>query len=306
VLPGENGDLWFIGGGNKVGRIDPITGKGEIWTAPGEKENAHFHDLDIDANGNLWTEAATSGNITKFDIHTHEFTHWSTLQSGKGFTYTSGALKGITTPYPHTAAFDSAGNYWVTLFHGPDSGVVRLDTETGKLTSFPAPTPWSMSYGLDVDQHDNVWVVQQHGNKITKIEPSGKQTEYPLSLKSNIPRRIRTDSKGRLWFTGSGVPANISMLDPATGKVTVYEYGIPGGYAYWIRVDKHDKIWFNSGDPGNIIGRFDPETKKFVLFAYALTETHSGQGFVDDSTDPVSVYQGVPGRPTILRLQVRP
>ena len=275
-------------------------------TDSGLKGNPRFHDLDIDASGNLWITAPLVDSVVKFDVRTHEFTSWSTAKMGEGWTYTTGPLQGIHTTYPHTAAFDSHGNYWITLFHGPDSGVVKLDPETGKMTPFPAPTKWSITYGVDVDQHDNVWAAENHGNKIMKIDPSGKQTEYPLPTPNDVPRRIRADSKGRLWFTESGVPAHIAMLDPETGKITEYGYGIPGGYPYWIRVDKHDKIWFNSGEPGNLIGRFDPETKKFVLFPLPITDHHAGQGHVDNSTDPVSVYQYVPHKAAVYRLSVRP
>jgi virginiamycin B lyase len=305
VLTDPDGILWFIAGGNTVGRLDPHTGETDLWKAPGVASNSRFHDLDIDKDRNLWITASMIDKIVKFDVHTHRFTSWDTSTTGVGWTYPTGPSTGTRTTYPHTGGFDKAGNYWVTTMGGADSGVVKLDPRTGKFTKFSLPTKWAFTYGLEVDQKDNVWFAEHQANKIGKIDPAGKLTEYPVPTPFDLPRRIRVDSKGRPWFTESGVPAHIAMLDPVTGKITEYEYGIPTGYPYWIRIDKFDKIWFNSAE-GNVIGRLDPETKKFVLFPYPLTETRSINGSIDNRNDPVAILYSVPGRPAVARMYVRP
>ena len=305
VLPDPDGILWFIAGGNSVGRLDPRTGETDIWKAPGVASNSRFHDLDIDKNRDLWITASMIDKIYKFDVRTHKFTFWDTSTTGVGWTYPAGPDAGTRTTYPHTAGFDKAGNYWITAMGGADSGVVKLDPRTGTLTKFNVPTKWAFTYGLEVDQKDNVWFAEHQANKIGKIDPAGKLTEYPVPTPFDLPRRIRVDSKGRPWFTESGVPAHIAMLDPVTGKISEYEYGIPTGYPYWIRIDKFDKIWFNSAE-GNMIGKFDPETKKFVLFPYPRSETRSINGFVDNRSDPIAVLYPVPGRPAVARMYVRP
>ena len=308
VVADPDGILWFIAGGNSVGRLDPRTGEAVVWKAPGVPSDSRFHDMEMDARGDLWITASYLDKVFKFETRALKFTSWDTGGTGEGWTYTAGKEMGHRTTYPHTGGLDSARNYWVTTMGGKDSGVIRVDAVTGaiKKIELPATSKWAYTYGLDVDKNDNVWFTEHQQSKISRIDKDGKLTEYSTPTPFNLPRRIRVDSKGRAWFTGSGYPAHISMLDPVTAKITEYEYGIPSGYPYWIRVDKNDKIWFNSSEPGNMIGKFDPETKKFTLFTFPQVDAHSINGHIDNRTDPVGILYSKPGQEVITRMYVRP
>lgn len=302
ALTDPEGVIWYTATGtNSLGRLDPRTGENQVWKISGLKQpgerGARLHDMDIDERRDVWITAAGVDQIVKFDVRSERFTLWNTPATGVG-------------TYPHTAGFDKARNYWITVMDGSDSGVVKLDPRTGAFAKFPALTKWSYSYGLAVDQSDNVWFTQHHANKIGKVDTAGKLTDYTVPRPVALPRRLRADSRGSIWFTQSGFPAAIGMLDPLTGKFSEYQYGVLGGYPYFIRVDKFDKVWFNSVE-GNMIGKFDPETKKFVLFLLPLPDSYSRNGFLDYSSNPLALIypmassSGRP-RPAIGRMYIRP
>ena len=308
VVADSDGILWFIAAGNGVGKLDPRTGESQVWTDPETPGNSRFHDMEMYGD-EIWIPTSVADKVVKFDLRTNEFSSYDTGNTGVGWTYPKGDLAGVTTTYPHTGGMDSAGNYWVTTMGGKDSGVVKIHPGSGEVQKIelPATSKWAYTYGLDVDKNDDVWFAEHQTNKISKIDKDGQLTQYTVPTPFNLPRRVRIDSKGRAWFTGSGYPAHISMLDPVTGTITEYEYGIPSGYPYWIRVDKHDKIWFNSSDPGNVVGRFDPDTEKFVLFTYPQVDAHQTNGHIDNRTDPVTVLFSKPGPGfAIFRMYVRP
>jgi virginiamycin B lyase len=288
-----NGIIWYIQSNNLMGRLDPRTGEFQQWDYPADTPAGRFHDIWPDKEGNLFIAAAGLNKVLKFDVKTYQFSTFEIPESlGK---------------YPHTGQFDSAGNYWVTLMEGENSGVVKLDPKTGKLTKFDVPTKYCYCYGLTVDSRDNVWFTQHHANKIGRIEArTGKLTEYTVPTKVALPRRIKVDSKGRLWFTASGYPGQISMLDPETGKFTEYPYEITNGYPYIINIDQHDKIWFNSIE-GNMVGKFDPVTKKFSFYLIPVPESYARAGIIDTRTDPPGILLPMASRAGVLgRMYVRP
>ena len=84
VLTDPEGILWFIAGGNSVGRLDPRTGEAEVWKAPGVPSNSRFHDMEIDEHGILWITASMLDKIVKFDTRTHQYTSWDTGEREKG------------------------------------------------------------------------------------------------------------------------------------------------------------------------------------------------------------------------------
>lgn len=55
---------------------------------------------------------------------------------------------------------------------------------------------------MKVDREGNVWFTLLEGHKVCKIDrKTGQLTEYDPPTPKAGPRRIKMDSKGRLWFT---------------------------------------------------------------------------------------------------------
>ena len=72
----------------------------------------------------------------------------------------------------------------------------------------PAPVP----YGIDVAPDGSVWFSQLNENRIGRIDPDTLDVEM-VDTPFTAPRRLRFDSRGRLWIPGfsSGLVARFDQ-----------------------------------------------------------------------------------------------
>ena len=69
----------------------------------------------------------------------------------------------------------------------------------------------------------NLWFTEEGANKIGRITPSGRITEFPIPTASSGPDGITAGPDGNLWFT-EGAANKIGRITP-TGAIT--EFPIP-------------------------------------------------------------------------------
>ena len=292
------GTIWFaadtLENFGAVRRLDPQTGEVKVW--PSTLPDPTFHEVLGDSEENLWITASGANKIVKFDTTTYEYTIWDVPEN--------------FSRWAHTGDLDPEGNFWFTLERG-EGDVVKLDPQTGKMTQFPATTKHSDPYGLVIDDAGDVWFTELNGHKVGKIDrATGQMTEFDPPTPQAGPRRIQKDSQGKLWLT-EFYADQIARLDPATMVFSEYDTGEPGGFPYFLLVDRNDQVWFNLLN-GNTIGKFDPTTEQFTYLLFPQFETHSRNGSLDQSSDPVAVvYERAflvqrDYRPTIGRMYVRP
>jgi virginiamycin B lyase len=122
---------------------------------------------------------------------------------------TTFALSGSGFPERVTAAPD--GSVWFT---DPANNRIGRLTEAdriertlgtglwlpqGKVSYFQVPTPKSGPAGITIGPDGNVWFAEHAANKIARLAPNGKFTEFPLP-QGGGPAGITTGRDGNLWF----------------------------------------------------------------------------------------------------------
>ena len=216
----------------------------------------------------------------------------------------------LPDPIFHDVLGDSEENLWITASGA--NKIVKFDTTTYEYTIWDVPENFSRwAHTGDLDPKGNFWFTELNGHKVGRIDrATGQMSEFDPPTPQAGPRRIQKDSQGKLWLT-EFYADQIARLDPATMFFSEYDTGEPGGFPYFLLVDRNDQVWFNLLN-GNTIGKFDPTTEQFTYFLFPQFETHSRNGSLDQSSDPVAVvYERAflvqrDYRPTIGRMYVRP
>jgi hypothetical protein len=87
-------------------------------------------------------------------------------------------------------------------------------------------------------------------NKIGRITPGGRISEFPIPTLGSGPRAITAGPDGNLWFT-EVLASEIGRITPSG---TISEFRIPGGEARprGITAGVGGKLWFTEGFPNKI------------------------------------------------------
>ena len=262
-MAARDGSYWYTGQMvNALGRIDPKTGEVKEYklTTP----HSGPHGLAEDKDGNIWYTGNTGALVGKVNPKTGEVTEYK-----------------MTDPEakdPHTIVIDKAGIVWFTVQNGNRIG--RLDPKSGEIKTLTPPTAKSRPYGMDLDSHGNLFVVQFGTNRVLKVDTkTNAMHEYVLPDTASRPRRIAITPDDTVWYTDYS-RGFLGHLDPRSGKVE--EFASPSGpksAPYGISAIK-GVLWYSESEASpNTIVRFDPKTKKFQ------TWTIPGGGNIVRNTD---------------------
>jgi streptogramin lyase len=164
-------------------------------------------------------------------------------------------------------------------------------------------------YGIDVAPDGSIWFSQLNEHRIGRIDPETFDVEM-IDTPFSAPRRLRFDSKGRLWIPGfsSGL---ISRFDPATREFKNYPLPIePAGtetpYALNVNLED-DSVWICGTNSDTLI-RFEPDSETFSVFPLPTRVTYTreidfdSEGRVWTSNSNLPAWQIEGGIPRILRL----
>jgi virginiamycin B lyase len=292
--------------------------------------NSHVgpHSLQVAPDGAIWMTLALGSQLARFDTDTEE---WQIHDLEEGI-------------YPHTLRFDHAGRIWYTMAVSNHVGL--LDPATGEQTSIRLPATsfrqalalrmipiglWlsqyfdisgaangegggssvrmPVPYGIDVAPDGTIWFSQLNEHRIGRIDPETMDVEM-IETPFSAPRRLRFDSKGRLWIPGfsSGL---ISRFDIETREFKSYPLPIePLGtetpYALNVQPGT-DSIWICGTNSDSLI-RFEPEQEVFTVYPLPTRVTYTreidfdSQGRVWTSNSNLPAWQIEGGMPRILRL----
>ncbi|MDX1481300.1 MAG: carboxypeptidase regulatory-like domain-containing protein [Woeseiaceae bacterium] len=206
-----DGNVWFnvAGGGEKGGegswRLHVTTGEFTRVRYPDGSPSARAYDVIADSENNLWGHHHSLHNIWTTNAKTLE-TEWFPFPddrvgcrrghmdsqdrlwcadfNGNGlvmFDTTSRRFEGNwTAPIAHTrpydAHYDEKGYLWSG---GMDADlIIRLDVETGRMNQYLLPRRTNIRgvymQPRGADQLSVLWIGDQHGATITRVEPLGR------------------------------------------------------------------------------------------------------------------------------------
>ena len=239
TMTGPDGAIWIsIRGG--LGKIDPATGKIEIFAPPKDitpLPTGGVH-IDVDGKGKVWMVTNKGG--LRFDPVTSKFRDFISLNAKdpKFETY--------------VLAADSKGDGWwaeITL-----DKLGASDIENNKIREVQL-APRSELKELATAEDLN-WY-----NRPNSLE------HFALTspLWAQTPRRLAGDHSGSTMWCTNLFGQDIAEVDIHTLKVTYYDLPIPYATAYDLHVDDKHVVWVSLRNADRV-GKFDPATKKWTVY----------------------------------------
>ena len=288
VILDADGMVWFSHFGEQfLGKFDPRTLKVSEYPLPMLKPGFPIGTLDLEADkaGNLWVAMMYQGGVARFDTKTETFQAWAVPKEWQ----TDATQQAFVSP----TSSHVDGKVWVK--NSDRAQILRLDPATGQwehLGSFkdPASGKTITSYGIPADHENNLYLLDFSSSNIGRLDAkTGQLTVYKGAIANSRPRRGRVDEQGRLWFAEYGGNA-IGMLDPKTEKIQEWVLPTAWGQPYDVVTDKNGEAWTGSM-LSDRVSRLDPKTGAFVEYLLPR-RTNIRRVFVDNSTDPVSIWVG--------------
>ena len=246
VAPAPDGTVWYTGQrAGVLGRLNPKTG--DIKRVPLGTGSAP-HGVIVGPDGGAWVTDSGLNAIVRVDPKTHAVKTWPLPPDRANANL-------------NTAAFDGMGRIWFT---GQNGVYGRLDLKTGEMKVWDAQRGRG-PYGIAAAPNRDIWFVSLAGSYLAKPDlETGEARPIDPPKKGSGPRRVWSDSQGRLWVSEWNA-GTLSVYDPQ--KNLWQTWPLPGDnpLAYAVYVDEADKVWV-SDFAGNAILRFDPETEMFESF----------------------------------------
>jgi streptogramin lyase len=280
---GPDGSVWItLALGNRIARFDPKTEQFELHALD---EGFYPHTLRIDERGRVWFTIAVSNHVGMYDPAARKMTIVRVPAASWGQAVTLWALP-----------------YVVAVANWLDVDLTSLASEGG---AGAAPVP----YGIDIAPDGSVWFSQLNQHRLGRIDPDTLAIEM-IDTPFTAPRRLRFDSKGRLWIPGFSSNL-VARFDPEKKQFTEYRLPIePAGTEtpYALHVDRRsDTVWICGTNSDSLI-RFEPRTEKFTVYPLPTRVTYTreidfdAQGRVWTSNSNVPTWQIENGYPRVLRL----
>jgi virginiamycin B lyase len=178
------GILWFTGQAGWYGRLDPSTGKLDVFPAPRGPGPYGMHALK---QGPVWFVSLAAGYLGRIDPLTAALAVIDLPSEGQG---------------PRRVWLDSRGAPWVTGWYS--GKLLHYDPSSSSWRQFDVPGAHPRPYAVYVDEKDRVWLSDFGGNTVHLYDPStGRYTTYPLPSGHAEIRQL-AGRPGEVWGAESG------------------------------------------------------------------------------------------------------
>jgi virginiamycin B lyase len=178
------GILWFTGQSGIYGRLDPASGKVEVWKSP---RGRGPYGIATTPAGEVYYASLAGNHIARIDR-------------------TSGAATPIDPPTPEQGArrvwSDSTGRVWVSEWNSGNVSVYDPASRAWKHWKLPGASPHV--YSVWVDERDGVWLTDFAANAIVRFDPKTETFASFPSSKSGAMVRQMLGRKGEAWGAESG------------------------------------------------------------------------------------------------------
>jgi virginiamycin B lyase len=253
--PDKDGTFWipYYGKANKIGHLDPTSGKIEEFPVP-NTSTAAIHSAVPAPDGTVWLTEQGANKIGRWDPKTKSITEYQDDWA------------------KHTIRVAPDGTVWST------GGLTRFDPKYETFTHIgDVPT----AYGIALDKDSNVWFAElKRDGRIGKVDAKTlKVTKWIPPTATGTPRRIEIDNDGVVWFAEFEA-GKISSFDPRTERFKEYDLPGPRPTPYALGVDNNHMIWYSS-EWQDVVGRLDPATGKVTEYPIPQAENSMRDFFMD-------------------------
>jgi streptogramin lyase len=246
----SEGYVWAVGHG--VERLDPKTGKIDVYTADTTGKAVRGHTVAVDSKKNVWFSDITGNMLHRWDSQTSQITSWQA--PGQNV-------------YPYGLVIDKNDKIWMAEWIR--CRYVEFDPLTEKFTEYAPLQQPCASKRLRIDSQGMVWYAYSafQAGKLGMLNPNtGKMVEYTFPMPFADPYDVATDADGNIWIgddshlndSGQGPPGtnNFAMMkfdtalvkfDRVTHKFSYFpspqKTGMPK-----IDVTREGAIWYAARD----------------------------------------------------------
>ena len=188
----RQGVHWFTGQGGVYGRLDPRTGKMDVFDAP---RGRGPYGITVTPESTVYYVSLAGSHLARIDS-------------------TTGAATVIQPPTPDQGArrvwTDSRSRLWISEWNSGQLSVFDPATSAWRAWKLPGTRP--RAYAVYVDDRDVVWVTDFGANAIVRFDPASETfTAYP-SDRSDANVRQLLGRQGEVWGAESGTDRLVVIL----------------------------------------------------------------------------------------------
>ena len=179
-----SGKLWFTGQSGVYGRLDPASGKIDVYNAP---RGPGPYGITVTPKGEVFYASLAGSHIAQIDVATGRATPIDPPTAGQG---------------ARRVWSDSQGRIWVSEWSAGQVGVYDPRAKSWREWKLPGDHP--QAYAVYVDDHDMVWLSDFGANAIVRFDPAPETfTSFALPSPSGAVRQI-LGRPGEIWAAESG------------------------------------------------------------------------------------------------------
>ena len=182
---GRDGVLWFTGQSGYYGRLDPRSGKVDVFDAP---RGAGPYGITATPSGDVYYASLAGNHVARIDAATGQATPIEPPTARQG---------------ARRAWSDSTGRIWVSEWNAGQVAV--LDPATGTWREWKLPGARPQAYAVYVDDKDRVWLSDFGGNALVVFDPRTETfRSFPHEAPNAAVRQI-LGRPGEVWGAESGL-----------------------------------------------------------------------------------------------------
>ncbi len=180
----HNGILWFTGQSGIYGRLDPRTGKVEVFDAP---KGRGPYGIATAPDGRVYFASLAGSYVGRIDPSTGEASVLSPPTRGQG----------ARRVWP-----DSKGRIWVSEWNAGRLGMYDPSSDRWREWTLPGKAP--APYAVYVDNRDKVWLTDFGDNAFVRFDPVKESFEVFRLPSPGAKVRQLLGREGEVWGAESG------------------------------------------------------------------------------------------------------
>lgn len=193
----KDGRLWFTGQEGIYGRLDPASGRVDVWTAP---RGRGPYGITTTPSGEVYYASLAGNHIARIDVSTGEASPIDPPTADQG---------------ARRVWSDSEGRIWVSEWN---SGQVSVfDPAANDWRSWKLPGDAPQAYAVYVDERDKVWLTDFSANAIVRFDPETQAFASFPSDRDDAKVRQLNGRSGEVWGAESGTD-RLVVIETETGK----------------------------------------------------------------------------------------
>jgi virginiamycin B lyase len=180
----KDGRLWFTGQNGIYGRLDPASGKIDVWNAP---RGRGPYGITTTPSGEVYYASLAGNHIARIDVSTGEASPIDPPTADQG---------------ARRVWSDSKGRIWVSEWNVGQ--VSAFDPAANDWRSWKLPGDEPQAYAVYVDERDKVWLTDFGANALVRFDPATERFKAFRLRAPGASVRQLLGRRGEVWGAESG------------------------------------------------------------------------------------------------------